>query len=72
METPGNYNYKRPDPSWDYAEVYDQASVIQSDVANFIDWLSKNEESDTSCVAKEAREKLDDLIQQLTELRELF
>jgi hypothetical protein len=71
METPGNYNYKRPDPSWDYAEVYDQASVIQSDVANFIDWLSKNEASDSS-IDKQAKTKLDDLIEKLTELRDLF
>ena len=71
METPGNYNYKRLDPSWDYAEVYDQASVIQSDVANFIDWLSKNEASDSS-IDKQAKTKLDDLIEKLTELRDLF
>ncbi len=71
METPGNYNYKRPDPSWDYAEVYDQAYVIQSAVANFIDWLSKNEALDSS-IDKQAKTKLDDLIEKLTELRDLF
>lgn len=64
-------DYPHPDPAWDYAEVYDQVTVIQSDISSFITWLSENEEADSN-IDKQAKTKLDDLINLLTELRDLF
>jgi hypothetical protein len=66
-----NPDYPQPDPTWDYAEIYGDLQKHKSDLDHFIAWLSSHEEADRN-VDKEAKAKLDILIKQLVEIRELF
>ena len=66
-----NPDYSHPDPAWDYAQPYEELQQLKSDLDHFIAWLSSYEEADRD-TDKEAKAKLDILIKQLVEIRELF
>ena len=66
-----NHDYPQPDPTWDFYEVYEMLQKHKSDTDHLIAWLSSHEEADRA-TDKEAKAKLDILIKQLVEIRELF
>jgi hypothetical protein len=71
METPTPYTYNKPDPSWDYAEVYDSIESIKGDLDAFTAWLSQHEDA-SKATDIQAKLKLETIISSLTELRDLF
>ena len=71
METPANYNYAIPDPTWDYSTAYHDLQAIKSDLDGFITWLSSHEE-DSPLLDKQAKDKLTTMVNQLSELRDMF
>jgi hypothetical protein len=66
-----NHDYPHPDPTWDYAEIYGDLQKHKSDLDHFIAWLGSHEEADRD-TDKVAKTKLDSLINQLSEIRNLF
>jgi hypothetical protein len=66
-----DYDYAHPDPAWDYAEIYGDLQKHKSDLNHFIAWLGSHEEADRN-VDKAIKTRLDSLINQLIEIRELF
>lgn len=71
METPANYNYAIPDPTWDYSTVYHDLQAIKSDLDGFIVWLSSHEDASPQ-LDKQAKDKLTTMINNLSELRDKF
>ena len=71
METPANYNYAIPDPTWDYSTAYRDLQAIKSDLDGFITWLSSHEEASPQ-LDKQAKDKLTTMVNQLSELRDKF
>jgi hypothetical protein len=66
-----NHDYPQPDPTWDYAEIYGDLQKFKGDLNHFITWLGSHEEADRN-VDKAVKSRLDNLINQLTEIRKNF
>jgi hypothetical protein len=66
-----DYDYPQPDPTWDYAEIYGDLQKHKSDLNHFIAWLASYEEADRD-TDRQAKTKVDQLINQLTEIRKNF
>ena len=66
-----NPDYPQPDPTWDYAQPYEELQKHKSDLSHFIAWLGSHEEADRD-TDKVAKAKLDQLIIQLSEIRKNF
>ena len=71
METPTTYNFNHPDPSWEYAEIYESLDAIALSMNDFRQWLSAHED-DSKETDSQAKGKLDNIISSLQELRGLF
>lgn len=66
-----NPDYAHPDPTWDYAQPYEDLQKFKGDLDHFIAWLASYEEADRD-TDKVAKAKLDSLISSLTEIRKNF
>lgn len=66
-----NPDYAHPDPTWDYAPAYEELQQLKSDLDHFIAWIASHEEADRD-TDKVAKTKLDSLLSQLSEIRNLF
>lgn len=66
-----NPDYPQHDPTWDYAQPYEELQKHKSDLDHFIAWLASYEEADRE-IDRQAKTKLDQLINQLTEIRKIF
>jgi hypothetical protein len=66
-----SHNYPHPDPTWDFYEVYEMLQKHKSDLDHLIAWLGSHEEADRN-VDKAVKSRLDNLINQLTEIRKNF